>query len=95
MYSNEHTLQDLLRKVYHRLDMDDVATEIEVRQAYHRVVGELISRLTWSVKYKEGTLSVRIASPALKQELMFKREGLMERINTSLNRNAVKKINLY
>ena len=30
MYSNEHTLQDLLRKAYHRLDMDDTAQEMEV-----------------------------------------------------------------
>ena len=50
MYSNEHTLQDLLKKAYRSLDMDDTVDVMEVRNAYHKVVGDLISRLTWSVR---------------------------------------------
>ena len=44
-YNNEHTLQDLLRKAYHQLDMDDTATEMEVKRAYTLVVGDFIKFL--------------------------------------------------
>ena len=46
MYSNEHTLQDLLKQAFHRLDMDDTANEIDVKYAYRQVAGNLINQLT-------------------------------------------------
>lgn len=92
MYSNEHTLQDVLRKAYHKLDLDDVADEIEVKDAYRRVVGDFINRLTWSIKFADGILTVQLASAALKQELFYKRTSLADRLNEALGRNAIKKI---
>ena len=92
MYSNEHTLQDLLKKAYHRLDMDDTAQEMEVTHVYGVVVGDYINRLTVKVRYAQGVLTVQLASAALKQELMYRRTSLAEKINETLGRPAVKKI---
>lgn len=92
MYSNEHTLQELLSKAYHRLDMDEWATEVEVRTAYKAVVGDWLSKLTLAAKYDKGTLTLRLASAALKQELFYRRSSLAERINDTLGRQAVQKI---
>ena len=92
MYSNEHSLQDLLKSVYHNLDMDDTADEIEVKDAYSRVVGDLISRLSRSVRFSQGTLTVQLASAALRQELFYRRDSLAEKINEAIGRRAVKKI---
>lgn len=92
MYSNEHTLQDLLKQAFRRLDMDDTVTEIEVRRQYNILVGDLISRLTWSLSFKDGILTARLASAALRQELFYRRNSLLEKINDNLGRNAVKEI---
>ena len=95
MYSNEHTLQDLLKKAYRRLDMEESATELEVKDVYEKVVGDLISRLTWKVSFKNGILALSIASPGLRQELWYRRESLVSRINDILGRQAVNKIVFY
>lgn len=92
MYSNEHTLQDLLRRAYKRLDMTEAVTEMEVKAAYKKVVGDLISRLTWEIHFKDGTLKVSIASPGLKQELWYRRESLTGKINDTLGRTVIKRI---
>lgn len=92
MYSNEHTLQELLSKAYHRLDMDEWATEVEVRSAYKAVVGDWLSKLTVSAKYDKGTLTLKLASAALKQELFYRRSSLAKKINDSLGRQVVHKI---
>lgn len=91
-YGNEHTLQDLLKRAYHRLDMDDVAMEMDVKRAYSKVVGDFINRLTWTVKFEKGTLILELASAALKQELFNRRSSLAESINKTLGHNAVKTI---
>ena len=95
MYSNEHTLQDLRKQAFHRLDMDDTANEIDVKYAYRQVAGNLINQLTWSIQFKDGVLRLGIASPALRDELWMRREGLTKSINHTLGRNAVKKIVLF
>ncbi|MBR3488933.1 MAG: DUF721 domain-containing protein [Bacteroidales bacterium] len=92
MYSNEHTLQQLLKQAYHRLDMDDTAREMEVVQVYGVVVGDFIKRLTQRVSFSQGVLTVQLASAALKQELAYRRSSLAETINEALGYVAVKKI---
>ena len=92
MYSNEHTLQDLLKKAYHRLDMDDTVREMEVVRVYKAVVGDLISRLSTTVRFSQGVLTVQLASAALRQELVYRRTSLMDKINDSLGYPAVKKM---
>ena len=92
MYSNEHTLQELLNRAYHILDMDDTAREMEVVRVYKMVVGDLIARLTTRVLFAEGVLTVYLASAALRQELVYRRSSLLDRINETLGSPAVKKI---
>lgn len=95
MYSNEHTLQDLLAKAYHRLDMDETVSEMEVKKAYAIVVGDFINRLTESVKFKNGVLRLKLSSAALRQELYYRRDGMMDRINEILDGSVVKRIEMF
>lgn len=92
MYSNEHTLQELLKRAYRRLDMEEAVTELEVKGVYEKVVGDLIRRLTWKVTFKDGTLALSVASPALRHELWYRRDSLVEKINEQLGHRVVKKI---
>ena len=95
MYSNEHTLQDLLAKAYHRLDLDETVSEMEVKKAYAIVVGDFINRLTESVKFKNGVLRLKLSSAALRQELYYRRDGMMDRINEILDGSVVKRIEMF
>ncbi len=74
------------------MDMDDTAREMEVVRVYRAAVGDLIGRLSTSVKFKQGELTVQLASAALRQELTYRRSSLMDRINQMLGYPAVKKI---
>ena len=91
-YSNEHTLNDLLRRVLQNLDMTDQADAIEVKHAYHDIVGDMISKLTLSIDYRNSTLYLKIASPAMKNELSYKKNSLMEKINQQIKHGNVQKI---
>ena len=84
-------MQDLLKKAYHRLDMDDTVREMEVVRVYKAVVGDLISRLSTTVRFSQGVLTVQLASAALRQELVYRHTSLMDKINDSLGYPAVKK----
>ncbi len=92
MYSNEHTLQDLMKQAFRRLDMNDAVTEMEVKRLYKALVGDLIYRLTWTLTFKDGILTARMASAGLRQELFYRRTSLADKINENLGCKAVKEI---
>lgn len=94
-YSNEHfDFNALLDLVLKRLDVSDTPSKAKVEEAYRNVVGDLISRLTWAVKYEPSKriLKVSLASPALKRELSFKVGDLIKAINDYVGSPAVNQI---
>lgn len=94
MDSNEHTISDLLKLAYRRLHVDTAVSELEVRDAYRDVVGPLIYKLTRSVRFNEGEMMVIIASAALRHEMEYRKDGLMEKINNRLGSDVVKTVKI-
>ena len=91
-YSNEHHISDLIEQIYRRNDMTAAVDAGRVKMAYKAVVGELIEKLTGTLRYSEGILYVTILSAALRHELRFRERGLVDKINDYIGHNAVKKI---
>ena len=74
------------------MELHMTVMEIDVKRAYVSVVGDLINRLTRSVRFADGTMTVSLASAALRQELWQRRESLAGRINDIVGKTVVKKI---
>lgn len=90
--SNEHTLQDLMKQMFKDCDMIDKVNEMDVIKTYRSVVGDLISKLTHDIKLSDKTLYVKLTSAALRNELSYKKQDLIIRINTELNSEAITSI---
>lgn len=86
---DEQPVSDLLKVVFRRLEMTDAVNDFEVKDAYRSIVGDLINKLTWSLRYENRVLYVKVASAALRQELSYKKYDLTKRINDQLGRNAL------
>ena len=88
----DRTLDFYLQGALRRLDHGDFADELRVETVYRQLAGDLISRLTSSVQFSRGVLSLRVASAALRHELTIRRESLRTRINDHLGAEVVKNI---
>lgn len=88
----DRTADYYIRKVFRQWDMGDFATEIDVEKAYRLLAGDFICRLTSSIKYKKGTLTLKFMAAALRQEMTLRRESLREKINDEIGYEAVKRI---
>lgn len=86
---NVYTLQDVLSKVYKDLDLEDKVCVYEVKRAYNDVMGSLIVKLTEYLKVEGGTLNVKLASAALRQELSMRKTSIVGQINDKLGGKAV------
>ena len=94
---HEYSIKDLIDVALKRYNFDESITQGKVEQAYRDVVGVFIVKLTRSVKYDRDshTLNVVLASPALKNELMYKVSSLKDSINNQLGKKEVWTIMFY
>ena len=92
--SNEYSLKEALDLFLTHKNYKKDILPYQVIDAYHLVVGTFISKQTASVRFSNGTLYVLISSAALRHELSYKKDYLIEEINKQLENNAVEKLML-
>lgn len=95
MQWEDRTADYYIQQMLRQWDMGDFASEIQVERVYKLLAGDLIVRLTQSLKYKKGTLKLRYLSAALRQEMTLRRESLRQKMNEELGGEVVKKIIIY
>ena len=88
----DRTADYYIKKMFRQWDMADFASEIEVERVYRQLAGDLIFRLTQSIRFKNGTLRLKFLAAALRQEITFRRESLRQKMNEELGGEVVKKI---
>ncbi|MBP5536658.1 MAG: DUF721 domain-containing protein [Bacteroidales bacterium] len=91
-YNNEHNLGDLLYTMLNQMGMAEQSEAIEVENIYRNIVGDLINKLTLSVRYERNILYIKLASAALRNELSYKKQSLVDKINGQLKHGAVNEI---
>lgn len=88
----DRTVNYYMQRFLHRYEMGELVSQMKVERTYRALVGDLISRLTSSIVFTDGTLRLRLLSAALRQEITMRRESLRAAINEHLGGEVVKKI---
>ena len=86
---NEYTFHDLLKLVFKNCDMTEQVDEINIIATYKDVVGDLITKLTQDIKVKNKTLYLKVSSATLRNELSYKKQDLINKINANLKTEAI------
>lgn len=92
---HEYGIAELLNVVYDYYDLRPAIDENAVRNAYREIAGDLISKLTPSISFKDGVLTLRIDVASLRQEVFYRRSNLILKINQRLGRPLVKEVRVY
>ncbi len=65
---------------------------IEVKKAWYELMDNGAANYTTDVNLRNKTLYIRLSSPALKEELSYGKEKLIQIINERFNKNVVDRI---
>lgn len=84
------SLSDVLVDFLRESGLEQSVLDVQVEEAWPRVMGETVSRLTRSVEVKDGMLIVHINSAALKAQLFENRFELVKKLNEAVGANAIK-----
>ena len=78
------SLGDALVQYLRETGLEKPVLEVQVEEAWPKVMGPIVLKLTRSVEVKDGVLYVRVNSAALKTQLFENRFELIRKLNEAV-----------
>ncbi len=82
----------LVRRFLRQEGLETPLNEYRAVAVWPEVAGSVVARATSGVTLRNSTLYVKVAKPALRQELMMRRTGLARSINERVGAQVVLRI---
>jgi predicted nucleic acid-binding Zn ribbon protein len=89
------SIADILPKYLRQEGLETPLLQVRALKAWDQVGGNYVARQTQNKFIKNQVLYVKLASPALRQELSMRRSVLVKRINDMLGSNLLSDIHFY
>lgn len=89
---NEYTLKEVLLELIHSYRLSGKLNDVKVIESWAKLTGPMISKHTRRINIKDGKLYVTIDSAALRSELLYSRQKLIDMINEEVGAVVVKEI---
>lgn len=88
--ANSRSITDALVDFLRESGLEQPVLDVQVEQAWPRVMGETVAKLTRSIEVKDGMLIVHVNSAALKAQLFENRFELVKKLNDAVGAPAIK-----
>lgn len=69
--------------------------EIQIKKEWPQIAGKTIAKYTKSIQLREYNLIITTDVAALKQELQYNKESIIQKINDHLKQEVVRQITIY
>ena len=88
-------MQQLKSAINHFLKNNGLIKGVNQQNAiliWEEIVGKTIASNTTAETVEHGILTVKTTNPAWRQELVFKKRDIIEKLNAKLGKNTIKEI---
>lgn len=85
-------IDKILGDVVNQKNLKVGITKIKVQNAWNKIIGSSIQNYTENVQYRGKTLFVKLNSSALREELTYGKDKLLEHLNEELGYAHVEKL---
>ena len=90
--SNLVKVGDAISELFRQEHLDEKISQYAVKKCWKDIAGELIAKSTSEISFHKKIIYVTLQSPALKQEVSFRKEELLKNINTFCKYTLVEQI---
>mgnify|MGYP001548201274 CR=1 FL=1 len=92
---NSVTIKQALEMMVSDLKIKGKLDESRIRDAWGKIMGSPIAKYTTKISLNKSKLYVQVSSAALKQELNYSREKIMEVFNKERGDSIIKEVIVY
>jgi len=91
--AEEASLGDVLKEfISSRSKLQKGLNKVSAQDAWHTVMGEVITKYTAQVLLERDTLYVQLSSSVLREELSYGKEKIIKLLNEELGKDLIKKL---
>lgn len=89
MLSNGRPLKEVVMEILRKYRLEDHLDETRVLENWGKICGSMIAAHTTQLSVKNGILFVSVDSAALRQELQYQKDKLLEKLNKEAGRSLI------
>jgi predicted nucleic acid-binding Zn ribbon protein len=79
--SNLIKLGDAINQLFKQEKLDIKISQFTVKNSWKDIVGEMVARSTTEIFFNDKTIFITLSSAALKHELSFRKEDMLNAVN--------------
>lgn len=92
MMSDALSLADALKQFLNQSRIKQEIQSLQIEDHWEKIMGETISKYTDKIEIRKNTLFIYTTVAPLKNELVFQKELIAQRINESMGEELVKEV---
>lgn len=92
---NEKTIGQVIKEIIKKQHLHNKLTEIKVKEIWEKVMGKAVAARTQNIFISNHCLYVSINSAALKQELLYSKQKLIDNLNEELGENSINDVVIH
>jgi len=88
----EYSMRDALKKFLEGSRIKGGIQALQIEDVWEQIMGKTIARYTEKLRIINDTLFITTSVAPLKQELIFQKEKIIQRVNEALGQKVINKI---
>jgi predicted nucleic acid-binding Zn ribbon protein len=88
----EYSMAEAMRQFLKQSRLKGSVLALQITEVWEEIMGKTIARYTDKIEIHGNTLYIQTAVAPLKQELVYKKEKIKERVNEALGENLIKEV---
>ena len=89
---NQKLIKQAIEELLKTYKLKEGLTEVRLKNSWEKIVGPLIANHTKDIQIKNKTLYITVDSAALRQELLYGKEKLVDLLNEAAGEKMIEEI---
>ncbi|HEY4291154.1 MAG TPA: DUF721 domain-containing protein [Puia sp.] len=88
----EYSLGDALKKFLNQSQIKGSIQALQIEEVWEQIMGKTVARYTDKIQIHGHTLYVNTTIAPLRQELMYQKDKIVQRVNEALGEKVIKEV---
>ncbi len=89
---SEYSMGEAMKKFLQQSRLKGNMLALQINDVWEEIMGKTIARYTDKIEIHGSTLYIQTAVAPLKQELLYKKDTIKERVNEALGENLIREV---
>ena len=89
---SEYSMAEAMRQFLKQSRLKGNVLALQITEVWEQIMGKTIARYTDKIEIHGTTLYIQTSVAPLKQELLYKKDKIRERVNEALGENLIREV---